>query len=107
MTNKIFNVQLTENSTNVEIINNTYFDYIWLLEEPGTLTFEDKTWDIPANSLVIKAYSNKDFSGNDREIFVLSDQALVKHVIGYKNWERTRDLNRELKDCEDCVSGGI
>lgn len=71
-----------------------YIDYLWLIEEPGTLTYNGEEYEFKEGGILIKLYSIKN---EPAEIVFLPDTNLVNKMIAIKKARDEHD-----KCCCDC-----
>lgn len=69
-------------------LNSLYFDYAFIAYEEGQIIINGKTVSVPAYSLIVVDYSDKGFTGNDREVFIVPAEKLLKHQVNFREWIR-------------------
>lgn len=60
-------------------LSNVYLgiDYAWIVKEDGTVYFENKTYDVKANDIVIRLYGKE----TDNRIVVVSSKEWVAQIL--------------------------
>lgn len=86
----------------------TNIDWAWVIEEDGTLIFNDESYPVKKGDIVLLLYASYK-RGNEprknREIAILSNGKLYEVWLKNKQYEEEMRKN-SLKCCDDCESCG-
>lgn len=97
-------IKLDTETLNINTVRSQYnIDYMWLIEEDGTITFCDKEYEVKAGNIVMLMYCIGDEKCGD--IIVVDNEELTN------NWKRRikfyEEQSKKVNDkceCCDCIT---
>ena len=97
-----------ENKLNVNTIDNSpsRIDWLWVIEEDGTIEYNNKTYEVKSGDIVIKFYN----STSENLTIINSPEwfdIIIKETKEYEERMTRRELCKPCNDCcDDCGTCG-
>ena len=89
-----------ENKFNVSTIRNTSsnIDWMWIIEEDGTIEYNNKTYEVKNGNIVIKLFSDV-----NEDLIIINSPEWFNVILEGRRKREERMKQRELcKPCNDC-----
>lgn len=92
-----------ENKLNVNTIDNSpsHIDWLWVIEEDGTIEYNNKTYKVKSGDVVIKFYN----SASENLAIINSPEwfdIIIKEKKEYEERMKQRELCKPCNNCDGC-----